>query len=290
MPDASIQTCPLDERAVIRVGGTDAASFLQGQLTQDLRALNEQQFMLAAWLDARGRVRTVFYVLRIDNEFRVLCHAGLAATTVAGMRIYVLRARVEISHDPDIRVRAIVERVPPNATTPSFLPPKSAQSVTHAGSTHWLRLGAGLVYGTGPAQELASMTQDLAALAPGCAEAAEIKLGLPVLVPGAAERYTAQMLNLDRLGGISFEKGCYPGQEIVARTHNLGQVKRRLHCFEADAAVSSGADVVDADGIIVGDVLHAAQCQGRFVVQAVVQIDRAAEHLAANGITLEPLA
>jgi folate-binding Fe-S cluster repair protein YgfZ len=57
MPDAPVQTCPIDERAVIRVSGTDAASFLQAQLTQDLRELNDRQFALAAWLDAKGRVR-----------------------------------------------------------------------------------------------------------------------------------------------------------------------------------------------------------------------------------------
>jgi folate-binding protein YgfZ len=286
MPDAPVQTCPIDERAVIRVSGTDAASFLQAQLTQDLRELNDRQFALAAWLDAKGRVRNVFYLLRVDEEFRILCHAGLAETTVARMRLYVFRAKVEISHDAEMRVHAVVERRPQGKATLEFLPPNSAQSVSQAGATRWLRLGSGLVYGTGPAPELASMTADLAAMPSGCAEAAEMKLGLPVLAPGAEECYTAQMLNLDRLGGISFSKGCYPGQEVVARTHNLGQVKRRLYCFQAQAAVTSGADVVDANGIIVGNVLHVAECQGSFVLQAVVQIDRAAEPLLANGISL----
>jgi folate-binding protein YgfZ len=84
-------------------------------------------------------------------------------------------------------------------------------------------------------------------------------LGIPAITPTLAERFVAQMLNLDVLGAVSFDKGCYPGQEVIARVHNLGGVKRRLRRYATvGAAAAIGTTIVTLDGAAVGEVVRSA--------------------------------
>ena len=120
----------------------------------------------------------------------------------------------------------------------------------------------------------------------------EIHLGLVNLVPELTGRYTAHMLNLDRLGALAFDKGCYPGQEVVARTENLGTVKRRVFRFsgELKREPTVGTALLDSGGNRVGEVVRAASTgKSRIDLLAVVRIDSATEALtcaAEPGLTL----
>jgi folate-binding protein YgfZ len=98
---------------------------------------------------------------------------------------------------------------------------------------------------------------------------------LPIVDRGLLERYTPHMLNLDRLGGSAFDKGCYPGQEIVARTENLGAVKRRVRRFKAEQThlPARGSAVLDASGAHAGEVLRAAPAATGIEILAVVPVD-----------------
>src|SRR5690606_6718717 len=146
----------------------------------------------------------------------------------------------------------------------------------------WLRLGPTLVHVVGPSAELERLGGELRAGTPELAALAEIRLGLPYVGTALAERYVPQMLDLDRLGAVAFDKGCYPGQEVVARLHHLGAVKRRLRRFVADvrsseAAAGSappapGIPILGADGTQIGDVVRAAATSDGLELLGVVQI------------------
>jgi tRNA-modifying protein YgfZ len=119
----------------------------------------------------------------------------------------------------------------------------------------------------------------------GAWELAEIQAGIPEVYPQTSGQFVAQMLNLDKIGAVSFTKGCYPGQEIVARTHHLGRVKRRARLFRA-----AGAPPVPGESLAdtAGTVVRAAAAADHCLVMAVVADDAAGPFTLADGRPLEP--
>jgi folate-binding protein YgfZ len=138
-----------------------------------------------------------------------------------------------------------------------------------------LRLGSALTLLIAPAQEMQRWVERLPAAPAADAERAEIHLGLPLVSASLRGLFLPQMLNLDLLGAMSFDKGCYPGQEIIARTQNLGTVKRRLARFRVpgDEAVAVGEDILGRDGTNVGGVVRSAADAGRNEILGVVRVD-----------------
>lgn len=113
----------------------------------------------------------------------------------------------------------------------------------------------------------------------------DLEHGLPRLPPSQAEQWTPQMLSLERLRGYSVKKGCYPGQEIVARTHFLGQVKRGLALLDADAPILVGGEVRDGERIL-GTVVSATSHMDKHRALAVLPLERQAATLSVDGIVL----
>ncbi len=118
---------------------------------------------------------------------------------------------------------------------------------------------------------------------------AEIGLGIPSITPAVADRFVAQMLNLDELGAVSFDKGCYPGQEIIARVHNLGGVKRRARRYAAPTAPPALGAPVHAADVQVGEVVRSAATESGCELLAVVEHAAAGAALTCGGATLREL-
>jgi hypothetical protein len=120
---------------------------------------------------------------------------------------------------------------------------------------------------------------------------AEIRLGLPAIGAPVVEHFVAQMLNLDVLDAVSFDKGCYPGQEVISRVHHLGSVKRRMRRYAcgAQAPPAPGAAVMTADGQNVGEVVRAARADPDCELLAVVEHTAAGWALAVEGARLREL-
>ncbi|MGB5345113.1 MAG: hypothetical protein WBN23_03015 [Woeseia sp.] len=272
----------------ITVAGPDAISFLQGQLTQDLRLVTESFSPLAAWCTPKGRVIAVMRLLQTGDGVDLVLPGGLAAEVTAGLAVYRLRAKVEFSAaGPDWRALAIANTTDLELLRARQLLPFAAAGVSCvADGLHIVSPNARQdhieVYGDATALQSAGLSF-VSPLTDTDWQAARIAAGITDLVPATSGKFTPQMLNLDTLAAVSFNKGCYTGQEIVARTQHLGAVKRRIARFHAAAPLALGENVT-LDGTTVGEIVAAAERD----VLAVLPIALHGVELHATNIALHP--
>jgi folate-binding protein YgfZ len=276
----------LGKRACIEVRGADAAAFLHSQLSRAVVTLDSADAPLAGWADARGRIRALFRVLKRPDRWLLVTPRDGADALVKKLRMFVLRSKVEVAL-ADVTVAALLGDASPvlarHGTAPETPPNRvfcrDDLCFVRAGERYWLALGS-----PGALQPLAA---SLAEAAEAAAELAEIELGIPEIVPQTTERFVAQMLNLDELGAISFDKGCYPGQEIIARVHNLGGVKRRARRYAVQSAPPAPGTPVLAEGEQeVGEVVRAAPAATGSEMLAVVDHAAAGAQLTCAGAVL----
>lgn len=264
---AGLQATALPDLALITVTGADAVAFLHGQLTQDVKGLTPDVARPAAYCTAKGRILGSLIVWRdTDDTIYALMPASTAPGVARRLRMFVLRAKVVITEVPagivgvwaatSAQVAALGAELP-------GLPGDAWQRHTTADGVTWIAAPRAL---DGPAGRWWVVSTEAALAPPAGGESAQwqaqdIAAGLPWVGAAAQELFTPQMVNLDLLGGVSFTKGCYPGQEIVARSHYLGKQKRRMLRGVVDALDAvAGQDVFDANrqGEPVGRVVSAA--------------------------------
>ena len=256
--------CILDGLALIEVYGNDRVSFLQAQLSQDLELLNNQHSPRAALLTPQGRVAGLFRVCYWNDRLFLSTTRSLAETLIAYLRRYVLRAKVSFAESDAVAV-AVPGALRSELSSFGLEPPGNGRD----GETRSQPEACVVYVATEPPGYEVYCSQKIAqellnTLAPGKAapnwdpwRAAAIATGIPVLSPATHKTFVAHRLNLDLIGAVSFDKGCYPGQEIVARTHNLGVTKRRMLRFEFDGGHCEPGDPVYAGGEHRGTVINA---------------------------------
>lgn len=271
----SVLYCRVPWLCCVDARGADAYDFLRRQLSNDPPA-DDDRFSLAAWNDAQGRVRALFRIVRgADGPLLIAERDGIDAV-LARLRMFVLRSDVALERNDELEVAAVIGDASRPLGVRGVELGEEPGAASRGGGLLWLRQSAELVHVVGPAAELERLGAELEPADAGHAAQAEIRAGLPYVGSALAERYVPQMLNLDRLGAIAFDKGCYPGQEVVTRLRHRGSVKRRLTRFVASAAAEApppGTPVVDADGNEAGDVVRAAAVGGRLELLAVVRLD-----------------
>ncbi|MBT8060024.1 MAG: hypothetical protein KJO33_10535 [Gammaproteobacteria bacterium] len=203
----------LDYLRLARVSGPDAGPFLQAQLSADIAALENGDSTLAAYCNPKGQVLGVLLICRDDDAFLVAAQKELLPGILQRLGMYVLRSNVEFGTAGKLAVFGL-----PSAETQS------------PGCRTYSPGPTGLHYAL-------SESTPPSAVDPAAWRARELALGLSWLGPETAGRFIPQMLGLDRLGAVSFSKGCYPGQEIVARARYLGKVKRKPLLLNVDEEV-----------------------------------------------------
>ncbi|MCG5539770.1 MULTISPECIES: CAF17-like 4Fe-4S cluster assembly/insertion protein YgfZ [unclassified Halorhodospira] len=253
--------------SVVAVTGEEAGDFLQRILTADIPAADDARSVLAGLCTPKGRLLALARVIPWDDGYRLVLPEDTAAETVARLQMYVLRSRVTV-HAPDMQWRLLRAAGP---TARSLLarwserPMPEAEGVVRSGEVAIIRLpGAPERYWVvGPAAPVAAVEGVLAEHLPPTDEetwrALEILAGQPEIRAPGRELFIPQMVNLDRLGGVSFSKGCFPGQEVVARAHYRGKVKQRMFRARGTGdAPADGSEVRDADNQLAGHVVCAA--------------------------------
>jgi tRNA-modifying protein YgfZ len=263
--------CDLGALGVLRVAGTDAPAFLQGQLTNDVNALAPGTSQYSAWCSPKGRVLANFIVHRVDeHSFDLLLPAALAAPVGKRLGLFVLRSKVTIDDASATTVRLGVGG--PNAATVvrdavGALPVAHRFVATAAASVLALP-GARFIAFAQPQAALALWQQLSVRARPAGLPVWQwltIAAGIPVITAATADQFVPQAVNFDAIDGVSFKKGCYTGQEIVARTQYLGRLKERLVLAHVDgSAPLPGARLYSPvfDDQACGSVVNAAAAPG----------------------------
>jgi tRNA-modifying protein YgfZ len=243
---------PLTHLGMIQVSGDDACTYLHNLTSNDVKKLGSSQAHLNSLSGPKGRMLANFVVWRINSEYCLMLSGDLQADILKKLKMYVLRSKVQLTNVSDEHI--LLGLAGPNAIAllraygindmPEILgivqladlrilrldkqrfvldcPAAMAESI-------WIKL---LDAGARPAGTIAWQWLDITA-------------GLPVISAAIQDEFVAQMVNFELLGGVSFQKGCFPGQEIIARTQHLGKIKKRMYCahIEETSDISPGMDL-----------------------------------------------
>jgi hypothetical protein len=276
LPTSAAPWFALSDHAVIALEGPDATAFAQAQFANEVVALASGYWQWNTWLTPKGRVIALFALLKLEQDRILLLSPDADADgLVSQLQRFVFRRKLKIATRDDLQISG------------AFREPDSARNarIGIEGDSIEIDYGdgdQGRTLRIAPAREWPEHADARAHW-----KAFDLLHGLPRLPAEQREQWTPQQLSLERLQAFSVKKGCYPGQEIVARTHFLGKAKRGLVLFEASAAVAPGAEVADATRA-VGSVVSASDSE-RHVALAVLSLEREVGVLNAGDIGLREL-
>lgn len=257
-PDPAAYFTDLSQDGLIRVSGTDAVAFLQGQLSTDVEKLTSTSSQFSSWSNAKGRVVTLLRIFRRGDDIYLSLPAAMLASVQKRLGMYVLRSKVKLEDASGAlsRLGLVGSDAPGLLRQIGLEAPAVVDGMAETQGIQIIRLHGELprYLMVGPADAIAALRQGLgsAGAQTGDADAwtlAKIQVGEPTVYPETSEHFVAQMLDLDKLGGIDFKKGCYIGQEVIARAHYRGAVKRHMVRATSHSTVPlrPGADIHAAD-------------------------------------------
>ena len=228
---------PLLHLGILKISGPDAATFLQGQLTCNVFELNATHAFFAALCNPKGRAIASFFILKKADDFLMILPLELLATIQQRLQKYKLRAKVDLSDSSD-SLTLIGLSESNTSLKPRFSVTQEPILRLHIDTRQLLIVNT---------EQTPALWQDFIQKGFHATHSdywryLDIVSGLPWLTEKTTEAFIPQMLSLDKLGGISFNKGCYTGQEIIARTHYLGKTKRALFVAESDTPLTPQAN------------------------------------------------
>jgi tRNA-modifying protein YgfZ len=248
-----MQRARLTRYGLLSITGADARAFLHAQLTNDIEHLAPERWALAGWCSAKGRLLASFLVVPSSSGFLLQLARDLAAPVAKRLGMFVLRAKVKITDESESWTQFGLWDA--DLTGPD---------VAWNGNVGSVRVAPRRYLQLGPAAELTD--------APNADEVQwtlqEIRAGRPLITQATQDQFVPQMVNFEALGGVDFRKGCYPGQEIVARAQYRGQVKRRM----VHARAPAGVALAPGEAFNGGTVVDVAPTEGGAELLAVVPV------------------
>ena len=260
--------CNLKNRALVRVSGSDAEDFLQNQFSNDISKLDNSKIQLNAYCQHQGKIITLFWVMRSDENFLLSFPIDLLDKVISRLKMFVIMTDVVIEDVTNSFLQVgLINEVDPNGYLINEKMSLSVQSkkndieVTLNNHDEWMK--------------------------------ACIESGIPEVFLSTSEKLVPQMLNLDiDEFGVNFSKGCYPGQEVVARLHYLGEAKRRLFSFKSDSEMQIGDNLYCASSkaaIVRGDrykgsgiVVNKVKFNSIFYCLATLDVDLLSDKITLN--------
>jgi folate-binding protein YgfZ len=246
--------CDLSQFGLLKVSGEEAQSFLQNLLSSDVREVSNQQAQISSLNTAKGRMLATFLLWQTGTDYFLHLPNSLCSAILKRLSMYILRTKVKIEFASDQQIclgvcgegaTTLLQQhfgtVPQTALsteqhdTANIIRVSQQQFLIHTTLEHapalWLQLAA-------------------SALSAGsvCWDWYNIRNGIPVVTPTTQEQFVPQMANLELIGGVNFKKGCYPGQEIVARMQYLGKSKRRMYLAHINGKAQPGEPLFSAEG------------------------------------------
>ena len=274
----------LSQLGVIAFSGEETTAFLQGQLTNDVRALHADGAQWSGYCTPKGRLLGNFLVWRDGDDTCLQLSGDILPSVLKRLSMFVMRAKTRGRDASDERVRLVVAGpAAPDAVAAALgpIPESIMQSVAHPAG-RFVRVGSDKFVLSILPEQAETVWHSLNAHARPVGvpvwDWLRLSAGIPMIVAATQEQFVPQMVNYEALGGVSFQKGCYPGQEIVARSQYLGKMKRRMVLAHVDAAAAPGDSLYSADlgEQASGMVVNAAPAPtGGYDLLAVTQIESA---------------
>ncbi len=299
--------CPLTHLGLIVFSGDDAQTFLHGQLSNDVKLLTVERSEFATYCSAKGRMLANFLIWREGQDYYLQLSRSLLPAMQKRLAMYVMRSKVKLADASASRVTLGLAGTAAKTALRDLFPtlPQQTHDVVHdtANSTLIALPGDRYQLIAEPEAAMRLWPALAAALTPvgtPCWEWLEIKNGIPLLTAATQEQFVPQMANMELLGAVNFKKGCYPGQEIIARTQHLGQIKRRMVLAHVEALsppqpgdeLFASAEETQAIGMVVNaEIAPDGGCDLLAVVQT-ANIESGMVHLrSADGpvLSIQPL-
>ena len=274
----------LSSEGLLAIQGTDAVTFLQGQFTNDVRRLAAHYAQYSGICSPKGRLLSNFLLWQQDDTIYLQLPAALQSFLLKRLSMYVLRSKVQLAEAAEQWLRVGVAGGGAAHLVESLTGAVAAEamSVVESGRVVVLRLAPDRFQINVPVADAG----DFLAKVEASAERIdldlwhwlEIRAGIPTIMPATQDQFVPQMVNFDLTNSVNFQKGCYTGQEIVARTQYLGRLKRRMYLVHADVAMAAGDEIFspEMEGQATGMVVNAQiSPAGGWDALAVVQISSA---------------
>jgi tRNA-modifying protein YgfZ len=260
--------CDLGQFGTLRVSGEEAQSFLQNLLSNDIHEVSSTRAQLSSLNTSKGRMLATMLIWREGGDYLLQLPRELCEPIRKKLSMYVLRAKVKISDASDEIIslglsgenaqELIRARFGEHPQSPFGCVVTAQGSTIGITATRW-QINTSASHAATLWQALRQNAQPVGS---ACWDWLNIRSGIPVILPQTQEQFVAQMVNLELIGGVNFKKGCYPGQEIVARMQYLGKLKRRMFLAHIDSsdAPQAGDELFSADmeGQASGMIVNAA--------------------------------
>jgi tRNA-modifying protein YgfZ len=262
--------CDLSHLTLLELNGADAANFLQGQVTNDVKLLNGQQAHYTGYCSPKGRLLGLFLAFAHQGHLHLQMPSSIAEGIAKRLRMYVLRSKVVITDKSDSIIKLGLngphaEEILTALFGDTPIEPYALKTLEQATIVRLPSIAGQQRYEIFTSTEHAdsiwkSLNLKASPVGKPCWDWLEIQSGIAEIIVATQEQFVPQMVNLDVLNAINFKKGCYTGQEIVARTHYLGSVKRRTFLMEVSSDVSpqAGDKLLDEYNNEIGQVVRVA--------------------------------
>jgi len=284
----------LDKTSTIKVEGDDRVQFLQGQLTQDINLISQNKALYAGFCNSKGRMLAFMLCYLNHESIHIQIDSSIQEFILQKLKMYILRSKVslKLANETFLCIGFIGSKA---LLTKNIQPPKNYLDIIHTDDIMIMRLGKDdryqLMGETSKVNEFMKLNfSEYLSMSFDDWNNLNILDGIPDIYPTTQEAFIPQSLNMDLIEGINFKKGCYTGQEIVARTHYLGKVKRRMY----RAFLKSRADLIPGDLILnnkgeeIGQLVRAANENNEKTNMLIeLRVDQAHEALFINSQLIE---
>lgn len=281
--DNGLVIADLSHFSIIKVTGDDAITFLQGQLTNDIEKVTDDASQLSGYCNQKGRLLATFRIYKKQDDLYLVIPQELYEETFKRLKMYVMRSKVDFNNFSADYVSIGFSGPSADTELQNQLKdtPDETDQVTHVNDLTIIRLAGSQprFHITGPIEQVMSLWQNLdvnaAPVGKDVWNLLEIRAGMPTIYQSTVEAFVPQMVNLELVNGVSFKKGCYTGQEIVARMHYLGKLKRRMYRIH----INSTDPVLPGTALFSPDSTS-GQGTGSIVIAAISSSEKGTEALA----------
>ena len=276
----------------IQVSGEDSQKFLQGQFSNDITEVTDSVYQYSSYSTNQGKVIAIFRILKNNQGYLLLINKDVAKYFIERLSMYILMSKVIIEEQKDCKIYGVLGKSANNILLNNILKEneyiKSSDNIILNNKNKYMP-AATIIRIKSNSSESDELLQSEINVDYNVNELIDNLLLLPRITMATKETYIPQVLNLEDLNGINYKKGCYTGQEIVARTHYLGKIKKKIFLLEHNEKdIDAGDKIHDDDGELVGEIFTSAQkINDIFLSIGVIRLDSIDKNIYAKENSLK---